>query len=44
MRRRGLRATVEWLEHVGQGCVVFATGVEDCVVARKLSKYSPGVG
>jgi len=25
MRRRGLRATVEWLEHVGQGCVVFAT-------------------
>jgi hypothetical protein len=30
MRWRGLRATVEWLEHVGRDCVVFATGVEDC--------------
>jgi len=35
MRRRGLRATVKWLEHVGQGCVLFATDVKECVVAAR---------
>ena len=48
MRRRGLCAAVEWLEHDGrgkQGCVVFATDVEDCVVwwRRAHSEYSSSV-
>jgi hypothetical protein len=35
MRRRGLRTTVKWLEHVGQGCMVFATR-KTVVAARAL--------
>ena len=33
MRRRGLCATVEWLEHVGQARLCGIRDVEDCVVA-----------
>lgn len=42
MRRRGLRAWVEWLEHNGQGCMVVATGVEHCVVGGGARNSSTG--